>query len=766
MFNLVKIVMIMNEKRNNLSMWRYICFLGALILMLCGMILWLTSCTQEMTLDDNTPLSGKMVDVKFVVNGSAYGENEVVKRNASGIESETVVVPVNDDLYMYATLEADREINLRAASSLPPNTKLRIAAYLNGTGNAVAIADYTITNAGKLNYVSGKSQVAEGHKYTFVAYSYNSTTDLPPSHSESINEIEPSCDILWGSAEKIIAADNNEVEITLFHKLSRVTIEATTRTLDHPHNIIDIKNVTIAGCKAGLTPLSGDISKGSICNQAIDFPTLGTASITSTPRIVFTGNSDTTEVTVGSVTISGHENDPIINKKAVFSKQLQGGISYTLNVRFKNRGNFIYASPESVWLSPSQGNLSKTITVASSDAWTLSGNTPTNATLSQTNGLKGTTDLTLTRSATDFGKQTFTLRNATGDEAVVTVDNLHIENETLYISNAPALNTGEYKIFVHGGSERFTIVDYSPWIIAPTILPDGKLQFMAKQSSSIRNGYITLAHADDPDYKVTFTVIQDYNVMPPFDFLVVKFTWGGKDADVAVEFWEDDFSTKHPGEKMPPFYNNTYPARDQTKAVGFTLATNIDANGTNHGVPGGVADIPSYTNQQLENGLMFWGGDATGAQGETVFFNAKKITPDDPRHDTSGLPRYVYLQVYCAWYNMLSNLPDTIRVETSTYQGGVMRKPTADDYYANKLHGVNCFNFYNTKSFSQPAVLLYSDQTLPASWSDAKTIHCTQTHAQLPSSPTTNYKEKYGKWHFCTVEYDRYQHIARTIWHR
>ena len=741
-------------------MWRYICLLSAIMLMLCGITFLLSSCAQEIIdFADNSP-TGKMVDVKFVLKSGSYGASEVVPYGmaADAMQPETVVVPVEDGLYMYATLQSDQGVNLRAASNLDENTKLRIVAYSNN--NAVASADYTIKN-GQLDYAGGLLQVNEGQTYTFVAYSYN-RTDTLPSHSEFINDIDPDYDLLYASVTKKIQSSNDEIGITLSHKFSKVAVRFTTDSLKNPTAIIGILGY-VSGYTAKLEPLTGDVTNKEESLQVLRFPSFGATNVTSTARTVFTGkNATSVDLVIPSIVLEGH--NAVLDQAVKFDKQLKSGVSYTLKVVFRNKGNFIYAEPNSVYLSPAHP--SRTINVTSSDAWSLFGNSPTNATLGRESGLMGTMPLQLDRSTTVFGNQTFTLcNNANGLDAVVTVNNLYIKPETLYISNGQSqANIANYDIDVYGGSEHFTIVQdpnsRSSWINSPAI-HDGKLQFSAAYSLSDRPvGYITLAHEDDPDYQVVFPVVQDKSVLAPFDYLTIKFIWAKEkdlDLDIAVEFADNELPAA-PGTYVPFDNNKYYGVRTVSRAVGNGLSSYITADGTRAGtISNGIGNpnntvsgVPVYpsTSTILQDGLMFWGGDATNEEGETVLLNASHITPSSPQADETGWPRYLKIKVWAAWFHDKGLKPATVRV--STYAGGTMLKPTS-----------NIGSFYTTNFYTVAegtTSIDRSTQTRTPIFDEAYTV-------SFPNLWQQGYQFRTTYKHVCTITYDRYRNDAMITWH-
>ena len=289
----------------------------------------------------------------------------------------------------------------------------------------------------------------------------------------------------------------------------------------------------------------------------------------------------------------------------------------------------LFNAPDRVWVSPSTGNDTKTIQFSCNHDWVLSGPQPNNATVSPISGLEGTTTLTINASNTTYGLSSFDIQSVvTGEIFTVIVDHFYIEQAAFTISNSAVTdNTGVYDIMVHGGDQTYTIVHHCDWFTSATVLPNGKLEIVANQSPTgeARTGFITLAHANDPSYQVTFSVEQTLNILDPFDFLAFKFTWEKDDVDIAVRFFGNG----------APF---------DGKAAGYNLTNPV-----------------KYNSQTL----LEWGGDAQGGQGEMVFVNTPIIS------DVASLPRFLTIQVFATWYtNMKAPAPVTLTI--TTYEGGSM----------------------------------------------------------------------------------------------
>ena len=143
--------------------------------------------------------------------------------------------------------------------------------------------------------------------------------------------------------------------------------------------------------------------------------------------------------------------------------------------------------------------------------------------------------------------------------------------------------------------------------------------------------------------------------IPPFHFFVVKFTWKNNDVDIAVEFAGNHLTSIGAN-------NSTY----DKIPVGYSMHNHNKGKapeviGTAGGTSTGRVSF-EYRGQTL----LQWGGDATGGQGETVFFNAPVLEGD------VNSPRKIKLDVYATWYTS-DRAPDTMTLTMYAYKGGSMQ---------------------------------------------------------------------------------------------
>ena len=437
----------------------------------------------------------------------------------------------------------------------------------------------------------------------------------------------------------------------------------------------------------------------------------------------------------------------------------------------------LFTAGRSVWLSPSATNTAKTIQVVSeAGGWALNGSQPTNATSSPTTGAVGTTNVTITRSNTVYGLSTFNLQNsATGEILTVSVDNYRIIEDDLLLPNDQLTgNTGTYYIDVWGGSENYSIVSYPSWLTSANVLPTGELELVAPQSpgQQERIDTIYLAHADDPTYIVPFPIIQDmYSNIPPFKYFVLRYTWNtssGSDVDIVFDFrnLEDSINNVSPN---IPFANDPYtPGSGSHKAVGWNNSARVALSGALSTIVVGTTltgDPSAVANQQaLETNLLFWGGDAQTAEGETVFFNAPQITPVSPRLDASGLPRYISMDAYAAWYS--GTLGNPVRLTISTYEEGVMAKTgnvsSPNNNPTHPIMPVYWTNFYNVTDYTVNLLSPTNGPMNTPSFTDNRVLEVSQrgstTAARQYRDPTSGYT------HLARITYDRYTRGANIMW--
>ncbi|WP_165354117.1 BACON domain-containing protein [Bacteroides fragilis] len=284
--------------------------------------------------------------------------------------------------------------------------------------------------------------------------------------------------------------------------------------------------------------------------------------------------------------------------------------------------------------------------------WIFLGSSP-KATSDIQNGVKGNTTVNFTRTSTikpdDFdtcyGDGQIVVKNKTTlDTDTISLVNCYIHmddgviNAVAPTGTAQTAVTNSQDVTVFGGSRNILFDSWESWIHNDLSWnPSTQVLTMTtdrEPSDEARDGSLIFHHADCSDYQVTAKVHQDVIVtIPAFDFFVVKFTWVNDDVDIAVEFSGNDVSGN--GNNNSSY--DKYP-------VGWSFTNSV-----------------RYNNQEL----LRWGGDATGGQGETAFFNAPVLEGD------VNSPRKIKLDVYATWYTP-GRAPDKMTFTMSAYKGGTM----------------------------------------------------------------------------------------------
>ncbi|UVS30030.1 hypothetical protein NXW36_00935 [Bacteroides fragilis] len=284
--------------------------------------------------------------------------------------------------------------------------------------------------------------------------------------------------------------------------------------------------------------------------------------------------------------------------------------------------------------------------------WIFLGSSP-KATSDIQNGVKGNTTVNFTRTSTikpdDFdtcyGDGQIVVKNKTTlDTDTISLVNCYIHmddgviNAVAPTGTAQTAVTNSQDVTVFGGSRNILFDSWESWIHNDLSWnPSTQVLTMTtdrEPSDEARDGSLIFHHADCSDYQVTAKVHQDVIVtIPAFDFFVVKFTWVNNDVDIAVEFSGNDVSGN--GNNNSSY--DKYP-------VGWSFTNSV-----------------WYNNQEL----LRWGGDATGGQGETAFFNAPVLEGD------VNSPRKIKLDVYATWFTS-GRAPDKMTFTMSAYKGGTM----------------------------------------------------------------------------------------------
>ena len=227
---------------------------------------------------------------------------------------------------------------------LDPGIRYKMIVY-KSSGEYVTEREYIRGNEGNTAQLS----LDGGQSYTFVAYSVNSATDLPPITftnpadktlvTSSLEGLSGSADFMYYKKENMVVSGNtiNYVDIALTHKLSMITttIDASATGYDvtalsahiaphYPTTVIQLSN--------GVPAQSGQIG-----NAPIIFQALNAATVVSAPLILnattVTGTLNLASITVGPMT---QQNIVALNNLVI-----SPGVKYDLRLRLNPKDIFL-----------------------------------------------------------------------------------------------------------------------------------------------------------------------------------------------------------------------------------------------------------------------------------------------------------------------------------------------------------------------------------------------------------------------------------------
>jgi hypothetical protein len=312
----------------------------AMSLLVGGVAIFFVSCEKEVLGE-----AQGHIRVDFTLGDAAYGAEEAVMRGAGRkiAEPETVAVPLEGGMHLYATLAEDEAVPLRA-STMAENTRIRIVVFKDGT--YLKNAEYKVNAAGGIvSVLAAGLTLTEYGTYNFVAYSLNKNT--VPAYSTSATAYlagnTNGNDPLWGeTGNVVIDSDNVNLSIIMRHVFSRLKIVVSTANYPGTLPLISAVTARVEGFRASLK--SGIFSKGAAENQAFT-PTSfePETSVTSDERDVYAGEEATTVIRITSITLDGTAwNGPI----AQFNTKLEYSRSYTLTVTL---GKVVWAGSNIYW---------------------------------------------------------------------------------------------------------------------------------------------------------------------------------------------------------------------------------------------------------------------------------------------------------------------------------------------------------------------------------------------------------------------------------
>jgi hypothetical protein len=313
-----------------------------------GLGVFLSACEKDISSN-----GGRKVPVVFSISTGGYNAANEGIRGAIPNEEEAVteVVPLGNDLYLYATLRpdpAEEQAQGELRASLFTNQKVRFAAFNKTTGlQEGSTVTYTY-NGSKLVPDAGNDPLGvepdDGTVYRFVAYSYYGSPGTDPVETD----IAPEKDLVWGVTEQVITDTEagRKVEINMSHLFSRMRVKVDASTIATAIKNINItNNVQLKGKATDLDIETGGLSDGAADAALSVVNFAGTATVQTSDYVVF--YAIPTKVSIGSITLTIGGLDKTFSLLSTnFNKVWVGGRSYTLEVDVKK---LVWAGSNIYW---------------------------------------------------------------------------------------------------------------------------------------------------------------------------------------------------------------------------------------------------------------------------------------------------------------------------------------------------------------------------------------------------------------------------------
>lgn len=321
-----------------------------IILLFC----MLTGCNSEDSLPINyNNYTNSTIPVFVGVNGIVEEAEENLTRTLEK-EASTVLIPVNEELGIVATLEPEAIAQTRSLQFLGEGIKYRVIAYKENdvsAGGYIAHADYTVGNNAPDFWLPVNCT------YTFVCYSYGSESldDFDVNATEVVfSENDTPLYCKWNEE---ITESNNNLTVELKYRISqvRVVVDAST------------SGYNITSCSGELTPsytdatlsyANGNLKKRTVpaSQKTLVWSSVDKQRISSEPVNVFT-HGEIVTINLNTIALATLPTETVLKDKSVIfaGKMLEPGRKYQLTLAITKIGgieigNYIWAT----------GNLVKT----------------------------------------------------------------------------------------------------------------------------------------------------------------------------------------------------------------------------------------------------------------------------------------------------------------------------------------------------------------------------------------------------------------------
>jgi hypothetical protein len=283
----------MKETEKNVSLLRYVVYLGLMLFVVFGLVFMLSSCEKDDLPDGDAPL-GEFVPVSINLQGISEGGSEDVTRSAAAFAPVTETVSLGDGMLMEMSLEADPAAELRADSSaLAEGVKfLLIAVKVTGDANNnkyVSHAEYTIVDGVPSLIGSDSVHVPGGGDYKFMCVSFNNSTSLltPDDysggslHTDSVSifrNLPNNVDLLYWSQTVNNVSERQVLPVTLRHQFNFVKVKVDCSYNGWNISQINADNIRLKTYNAFTLDADGDVTAGTETVRPVSWPSILTAN--------------------------------------------------------------------------------------------------------------------------------------------------------------------------------------------------------------------------------------------------------------------------------------------------------------------------------------------------------------------------------------------------------------------------------------------------------------------------------------------------------
>ncbi|WET68600.1 FISUMP domain-containing protein [Sphingobacterium sp.] len=290
----------------------------------------ITSCSKEPNTKIDTE-NGDLANINVIFKASIYeNEGTLGTKSSTGksnstpksLPIQTNTIELNNDFLLVAELAPAENSSSPAKVAVASNKKAVVENNNVDADIRYKIVVYNETGKYILekDYVHGKESLADafqlpsGKTYSFIAYSVNSTTELPSINFSDIANKTLSTSNISVAGEQdfmyfrkdmsVSATSQNNLEIILKHLFSQITtsIDATQTKYDitHVSSSIAISHQP----NAAINLSTGAVSRsGSGTDISLTFPTTGGMLLTSLSNIINAEASNNVALKIASITI-------------------------------------------------------------------------------------------------------------------------------------------------------------------------------------------------------------------------------------------------------------------------------------------------------------------------------------------------------------------------------------------------------------------------------------------------------------------------------